>query len=97
MHIPNTKDRQIFSKKVNIDRQIMYLDQQLQKILKQTEDLIADGKEFHKYLEGGWDEQHNLVVSIWATQRSQILDFFDSIITARKKLKAAKNQNIRRV
>ena len=97
MHIPNTRDRQIFSRKDNIDRQIKYLDQQLEKIYKQTEDLIADGKEFNKYLEGGWDEQHYLDISIWATQRREILDFFDSIIAARKKLEAAKDKNVRRV
>jgi|TARA_B100001094_G_C18100163_1_gene755278 hypothetical protein len=107
MHIPNTKRSQIFSRKDNIDRQIKYLDEQLEKIFKQTEDLIADGKELDKYLESGWEEQHteehllseslNLEVSIWATQRYLISDFSDSIITAREKLKASEDKNIRRV
>tara|TARA_B100001248_G_C27391844_1_gene462865 strand:+ start:3049 stop:3342 length:294 start_codon:yes stop_codon:yes gene_type:complete len=97
MHIPNTRDRQIFSRKDNIDRQIKYLDQQLEKIFNQAEDLIADGKEFDKYLEGGWDEQHYLDISIFLEQKMKILGFYDSIITARKMLEAAKDKNVRRV
>ena len=97
MHIPNTGNHQIFSRKNNIDAHIKYLDQQLEKIFNQSKDLIFDTEEFVKYLENGWDQEHYEDISIFLEQRRELRGFFDSIITARIKLKAAKDENIRQV
>ena len=64
MHIPNTGNHQIFSRKNNIDAHIKYLDQQLEKIFNQSTDLLFDTEEFVKYLENGWDQEHYEDISI---------------------------------
>ena len=97
MHIPNTGNHQIFSRKNNIDAHIKYLDQQLEKIFNQSTDLLFDTEEFVKYLENGWDQEHYEDISIFLEQRRELSGFRDSIITARKRLKAAKDENIRQV